>query len=112
MLKRYKCRFCETSPDQISHHKSHLETQKHGDKKKIFELSLLKYSETELKEKYGATDRELIVENIETILVYEEVFEEKLNTVNNIIHDSDKEMSRKQEQIKQSNSISNKEIEK
>jgi len=32
-----------------------------------------------------------------------------LNTVNNIIHDSDKEMFRKQEQIKQSNSVSNKE---
>ena len=66
MLKRYKCGFCETSPDQISHHKSHLQTQKHGDKKKIFELSLLKYSETELKEKYGTNEHKLIVENIET----------------------------------------------
>lgn len=110
MLKRYKCGFCETSPDQISHHKSHLETQKHGDKKKIFELSLLKYSETELKEKYGATEHELIVENIETILVYEEVFEEKLNIINNIAFKLDEEeMYRKQEQIKQSNSVSNKE---
>jgi type I restriction-modification system DNA methylase subunit len=109
MLKRYKCGFCETLPDQISHHKSHLQTQKHSDKKKIFELSLLKYSETELKAKYGATEHELIVENIETILVYEEVFDEKLNIINNIVCDSEEEMSHKQEQIKQSNSVSNKE---
>ena len=106
MLKRYICGFCETCPDQISHHKSHLQTQKHGDKKKIFELSLFKYTEMELKEKYGTSKNELIIENIETILVYDE---KKMNSLDTISCNSDKEMSVKQEQIKQSNSVSNKE---
>ena len=63
MLKKYICGFCETSPDQISHHKSHLQTQKHSDKKKIFELTLSKYKETELKEKYGTSENNVILEN-------------------------------------------------
>jgi hypothetical protein len=75
MLKRYKCGFCETLPDQISHHKSHIQTQKHNDKKKIFELSLLNYSKTEVKEKYGIYEYNVIIENIETIIVYDEVDE-------------------------------------
>jgi restriction endonuclease S subunit len=107
MLKKYTCGFCETYPDQISHHKSHLQTQKHCDKKKIFELTLLKYSETELKEKYGTIENELILENIETIFFYD-VSEKKLNSLDTISGTSDKEMSIIQ-QVKQSISVSNKE---
>ena len=32
----YICNICETKPDQLSHHKLHLKTQKHNDKKEIF----------------------------------------------------------------------------
>ena len=109
MLKRYKCGFCETLPDQISHHKSHIQTQKHNDKKKIFELSLLNYSKTEVKEKYGIYEYNVIIENIETILVYDEVDEKKLNNINTVSCNLNKKMSRKQEQIIKSNSVSNKE---
>ena len=34
--KTYSCGICKTTPDQISHHKSHIKTQKHKDKKEIF----------------------------------------------------------------------------
>ena len=107
MLKRYKCGFCETLPDQISHHKSHIQTQKHNDKKKIFELSLLNYSKTE--EKYGIYEYNLIIENIETILVYDKVDEKKLNILDTISCNLNKIMSRNQEQIIKANSVSNKE---
>ena len=109
MLKRYKCGFCETLPDQISHHKSHIQTQKHNDKKKIFELSLLNYSKTEVKEKYGIYEYNVIIENIETILVYDEVDEKKLNILDTISCNLNKIMSRNQEQIIKANSVSNKE---
>ena len=33
--KSYVCGLCRTKPDQISHHKSHLETQKHQDKRGV-----------------------------------------------------------------------------
>ena len=36
-LTLYCCNICKTKPDQLSHHKSHLTTQKHIFKKKCFE---------------------------------------------------------------------------
>ena len=33
----YCCNICKTKPDQLSHHKAHLTTQKHTFKKKCFE---------------------------------------------------------------------------
>ena len=40
-MKTYHCGICGTSADQqITHHKSHLETQKHKDKCRILELEL------------------------------------------------------------------------
>jgi hypothetical protein len=35
--KQHYCGICQTKPDQISHHKAHLKTQKHLYKKKCFE---------------------------------------------------------------------------
>ena len=35
--KLHYCGICMTKPDQISHHKAHLKTQKHLFKKKCFE---------------------------------------------------------------------------
>jgi len=65
--KTYSCGICNTRPDQISHHKSHLETQKHKDKKELFELKLSKLTEEELKDKYNIINIAEIVDIIETI---------------------------------------------
>jgi hypothetical protein len=37
---RYFCNICKTHPDQLSHHKAHLKTQKHMFQKKCFEQCL------------------------------------------------------------------------
>ena len=51
-LKTYTCTICNTKPDQLSHHKTHLETKKHKDKKELFTLKLEKMNESELLRKY------------------------------------------------------------
>ena len=66
--KTYSCGICKTTPDQISHHKSHIETQKHKDKRELFELKLSKLSSNELQERYKSTIMEEIVNNVETII--------------------------------------------
>jgi len=66
--KTYSCGICKTTPDQISHHKSHIETQKHKDKRELFELKLSKLSPNELQEYYKTTEIEEIVNELETII--------------------------------------------
>lgn len=66
--KKYSCGICKTTPDQISHHKSHIETQKHKDKRELFELKLYKLTEKELISKYKTTVIEDICNETETIL--------------------------------------------
>ena len=66
--KTYSCGICKTNPDQISHHKSHIETQKHKDKKEVFELKLSKLTDEELEEKYNTSNVDEIVEETETII--------------------------------------------
>jgi len=66
--KTYSCGICKTTPDQISHHKSHIETQKHKDKRELFELKLSKLSPNELQECYKTTEIEEIVNELETII--------------------------------------------
>ena len=66
--KTYSCGICKTTPDQISHHKSHIETQKHKDKRELFELKLSKLSHNELQECYKTTEIEEIVNEVETII--------------------------------------------
>lgn len=36
MFTKYSCSICKTEPDQLSHHKSHLKTQKHKDNCDLF----------------------------------------------------------------------------
>ena len=62
MPQKYKCEICESKSNQLSHHKSHLGTQKHKDKRAIFELQLKQLSEKELIEKYN-------IDNIEKIII-------------------------------------------
>jgi type I restriction-modification system DNA methylase subunit len=65
-VKSYCCKICQTQPDQISHHKSHLETQKHKDKKELFELKIKLMKESEIQDTYGMTDIDAIVRKFET----------------------------------------------
>lgn len=66
--KTYTCGICNNEPTQISHHKSHLKTEKHKDKKQIYELTLLKLTEHELMQRYKTTDVPAILTGLETIL--------------------------------------------
>ncbi len=68
MLKTYSCGICKTKPDQISHHKLHLGTGKHKDKRELFELRLSKIQGDDLILEYGTNDMEAIVKSIETII--------------------------------------------
>ena len=38
--KNYTCEICKTKPDQLSHHKTHLDTMKHKDKKEFYSDAL------------------------------------------------------------------------
>jgi hypothetical protein len=38
--KTYSCGICKSKGDQLSHHKSHLESEKHKDKTELFQLKL------------------------------------------------------------------------
>jgi type I restriction enzyme, S subunit len=77
--KLYSCDFCNTKPVQLSHHKAHIETLKHLDKKELFELKIAKLSEDELKKEYNTLNINDIVEIKETI-VYDS---KKLNNLYN-----------------------------
>lgn len=66
---KYYCGICDTKPDQISHHKSHLNTEKHNVKKELFLLKLKSLNNEELIEKYNSNDIENIIDNIETIII-------------------------------------------
>jgi len=65
--KNYECGICNTTPDQLSHHKAHLETEKHQTKKELFKLKLEKLTTKDLQEKYNIIDIEVILEGIENI---------------------------------------------
>ena len=66
MPQNYKCGICDSTPDQLSHHKSHIGTQKHKDKREVFELKLEKMASEDLEEKYGTSNTQEIVERYET----------------------------------------------
>ncbi len=89
MLKTtlYECKICKSKPDQISHHKSHLDTQKHKDKKELFELKLDKLTKEELIERYEEEDINEIIKNMETNEI------KKLNNNNILYNDINIEMT-------------------
>jgi type I restriction-modification system DNA methylase subunit/restriction endonuclease S subunit len=66
MPQNYKCGICDSTPDQLSHHKSHIGTQKHQDKRQVFELKLKMMTSENLQEKYGTNNIQEIVERYET----------------------------------------------
>lgn len=107
----YSCGICKTMPDQISHHKSHIETQKHKDKKELFELKLSKLTNIELEKKYKTTNIDDIIRETETIIYTQLSYEKKLKYNNQ--NENDIILSEpnvlKNKMIEQSNSVSNKE---
>ena len=106
--KTYCCGICKSKPDQISHHKEHLNTQKHKDKKELFELKLLRLTHDELDEKYKTNNIEDIVNETETILYNNEI----TNDDKKLINETDnKEYTKidKQKMMQDSSSITNKE---
>ena len=71
--KTYSCRICKSKADQLSHHKSHLETEKHKDKTELFQLRLSKLSENELLSKYNSSDIEIIIDAlVNTVYEYKD----------------------------------------
>ena len=77
MPQKYTCQICDSNPDQLSHHKSHLRTQRHKDKRAIFELQLNTMNNEDLEEKYETTNIEKIITSMETTIIN--------NTPNNTI---------------------------
>jgi type I restriction-modification system DNA methylase subunit len=65
--KNYSCGICGTIPDQLSHHKSHLETEKHKIKTELFKIQVQNTPDSELEKKYNTIDRKIILAGIETI---------------------------------------------
>ena len=115
--KTYSCGICKTTPDQISHHKSHIETQKHKDKRELFEFKLSKLTNQELEEKYKTDKIKDIIQEIETI-VYTPInninsltYNKKLkqNIINYKSDITENMNTLKNTAIEQSNSVSNKE---
>jgi type I restriction-modification system DNA methylase subunit len=66
MVQKYKCGICDSKPDQLSHHKMHINTQKHKDKRTIFELKLQSMTNEALVEKYKTYNINDIINKIET----------------------------------------------
>lgn len=107
-LKKYSCGICKTKPDQISHHRSHLTTQKHKDKRELFEFKLGKMSGEELDATYRTRNIPDIITETETTLCSEKL---KSETIDNVDGDNDQEQLNilKAQMIEQSTSVSNKE---
>ena len=75
-MPQYKCSICYSKPDQLSHHKSHLKTSKHKDKRELFKLQLEKLTKEELQEKYKTNKIENIIKENETIMIDTSLSEE------------------------------------
>ena len=115
--KTYSCGICKTIPDQISHHKSHIETQKHKDKREIFEFKLSKLTNQELEEKYKTDKIKDIIQEIETIIytpinnINSLTYNKKLkqNIINYKSDITENMNTLKNTAIEQTNNVSNKE---
>jgi type I restriction-modification system DNA methylase subunit len=102
--KTYSCDICKTTPDQISHHKSHIDTQKHKDKRELFEFKLSKLSAEELEKKYKTNNLNDIINEKETIIYTpDSKLKKKLMNIFEYME------APKNVTIEQTNSVSNKE---
>ena len=87
MYQCYSCDICKTKPDQLSHHKSHLKTQKHKNERTIFTLQLQSMDNETLEQQYKSKNIQEIVSQIETKSV--NLKEELLTSMNYSITNSD-----------------------
>jgi len=87
MSQSYSCDICKTKPDQLSHHKSHLKTQKHKNQRTIFTLQLQSMDIETLEQQYKSNNIQEIVSQIETKSV--NLKEELLASMNYTITNSD-----------------------
>jgi type I restriction enzyme S subunit len=102
--KTYSCDICKTTPDQISHHKSHIDTQKHKDKRELFEFKLSELSAEELEKKYKTNNLNDIINEKETIIYTpDSKLKKKLMNIFEYME------APKNVTIEQTNSVSNKE---
>ena len=69
MPQQYKCGICDSKPDQLSHHKMHINTQKHKSNKTIFEYNLKSMTNEALVKKYQTSNINDIIEKNETIKI-------------------------------------------
>ena len=113
MLKNkiYTCEICKTKPDQLSHHKTHLQSQKHKYKKELFELKLSNISSKELQKLYNTSDLSIIIDENETNTYIPIEDNKKLINSNsdNEYNDIHNKKMLDNEKIEQSNNVSNKE---
>ena len=86
MFQTYKCGICESKADQLSHHKSHLGTQKHKDKLTIFELNLQKMTNEDLNDTYNTNNINDIIKKIETKHIIKKKKEEIVTDMNSKKH--------------------------
>jgi type I restriction-modification system DNA methylase subunit len=82
----YSCNICNTKPDQISHHKTHIESQKHKDKKELFELKLYRFTPEELYKLHKTDNIQEIVNNNENKKLNIKEFDELDIDYNNIMN--------------------------
>lgn len=108
--KTYYCGICKITFDTISHHKSHIKTQKHRNNRKLFELALSKLTNEELEETYKMHNITDVLREIETILYTPNDNPIKLNQPNcNTINITEYMSAQKNTMIQETNSVSNKE---
>jgi type I restriction enzyme S subunit len=114
--KSYSCGICKTTPDQISHHKSHIETQKHKDKRELFKFKLEKINNNQLEKTYKTTIIDNIITETETI-IYTPNYKTNLLTINKKLNEPISDIidnitthinTLKVNMIEESNSITNK----
>lgn len=100
MSQKYKCGICDSKPDQLSHHKTHIDTQKHKDKRTIFELRLQSMTNEALVEKYKTYNINDIINKIETkkimklrikrkmIISNKEALKDKIHDIHNYLRNN------------------------
>jgi type I restriction enzyme, S subunit len=93
MCKKYQCNICNSKPDQLSHHNKHLITEKHKDKRSIFELQLKSMSKEDLEQKYKTTNIEEIIKKNETkeiskLKIIEKTMDSKKYKTNTLIYEN------------------------
>ena len=100
MVQKYKCGICDSKPDQLSHHKMHIDTQKHKDKRTIFELKLQSMTNEALVEKYKTYNINDIINKIETkkimklrikpkmIISNKEALKDKIHDIHNFLRNN------------------------